>query len=153
MSSTRPRNAKRAMPLYVFSSDEEREGRRKIIPSSPEPSSPPGSESDASLTPPRKKRKLTTTAPGRVKGKDINSVLMASASSKKKQPAPHPSSLHSVLPVALLRDDLLTWYDRVKGVRGMPWRKDYDPSLSAEDKTQRAYEVLVSEIMLQQTQM
>ena len=35
----------------------------------------------------------------------------------------------------------------------MPWRKDYDPSLSADARAQRAYEVLVSEIMLQQTQM
>ncbi|KAF8180374.1 DNA glycosylase [Pholiota molesta] len=36
--------------------------------------------------------------------------------------------------------------------RGMPWRKPYDPTLSPERRAQRAYEVWISEIMLQQTQ-
>ncbi|KAG5643070.1 hypothetical protein DXG03_001598 [Asterophora parasitica] len=34
----------------------------------------------------------------------------------------------------------------------MPWRKPYDPLLSLAERAQRAYEVWVSEIMLQQTQ-
>jgi hypothetical protein len=65
----------------------------------------------------------------------------------------HSVALHSTASALLLRDDLLTWYDKVKNVRGMPWRKDYDSRLSGEAQTQRTYEVLVSEIMLQQTQM
>ncbi|KAF8313134.1 DNA glycosylase, partial [Clavulina sp. PMI_390] len=64
----------------------------------------------------------------------------------------HSSSRHSVEPVLECRQGLLDWFERVKHSRGMPWRGDYDPSLSPEDQTQRAYEVLVSEIMLQQTQ-
>ncbi|KAI0284597.1 DNA glycosylase [Russula aff. rugulosa BPL654] len=44
-----------------------------------------------------------------------------------------------------MRPSLLEWYSGVHDVRGMPWRKPFDPSL-------RAYEVWISEIMLQQTQ-
>lgn len=64
----------------------------------------------------------------------------------------HHPSLHAVERILPLRTSLLEWYDSVKSVRGMPWRKDYDPSLDADARAQRAYEVLVSEIMLQQTQ-
>ena len=56
------------------------------------------------------------------------------------------------------RTALLDWFDGVRTSRSMPWRKDWiDPS-SIEDKEQlrellkrRAYEVWISEIMLQQT--
>ncbi|KIK22751.1 hypothetical protein PISMIDRAFT_29621 [Pisolithus microcarpus 441] len=51
-----------------------------------------------------------------------------------------------------VRKSLLAWYDKVHDVRGMPWRKRYDPSLGREARAQRAYEVWISEIMLQQTQ-
>jgi A/G-specific adenine glycosylase len=34
----------------------------------------------------------------------------------------------------------------------MPWRKPYDPNQDPDERAQRAYEVWVSEIMLQQTQ-
>ena len=34
----------------------------------------------------------------------------------------------------------------------MPWRKRYDSALTMEEKGQRAYEIWVSEVMLQQTQ-
>ena len=50
------------------------------------------------------------------------------------------------------RVSLLTWYDYVKLKRQMPWRVDFDPSWGIRARSQRAYEVLVSEIMLQQTQ-
>ena len=48
---------------------------------------------------------------------------------------------------------LLAWY----GTReGLPWRTDLSDAqlaaMTAEEKAQRAYEVWVSEIMLQQTQ-
>ncbi|KAH9492094.1 hypothetical protein Btru_029467 [Bulinus truncatus] len=45
----------------------------------------------------------------------------------------------------MLRESLLSWYDKNK--RDLPWRKP-----STENLNQRAYEVWVSEIMLQQTQ-
>lgn len=50
------------------------------------------------------------------------------------------------------RETLLTWYDTVKAERSMPWRVDFDPLWTTAQRSQRAYEVLVSEIMLQQTQ-
>ncbi|KIO30707.1 hypothetical protein M407DRAFT_20236 [Tulasnella calospora MUT 4182] len=65
---------------------------------------------------------------------------------------PHSKSLHNGAKVKPLTGSLLEWFDSVRDTRGMPWRKEYDPSLSEDEKAQRAYEVLVSEIMLQQTQ-
>jgi A/G-specific adenine glycosylase len=64
----------------------------------------------------------------------------------------HSLSLHKPTSITPLLPNLLDWFDSVKHVRKMPWRKDYDASLDADAKAQRAYEVLVSEIMLQQTQ-
>lgn len=56
------------------------------------------------------------------------------------------------------RSSLLAWYDSVNTNRSMPWRKpfvrpaDYtDTAELREILTQRAYEVFISEIMLQQT--
>lgn len=59
------------------------------------------------------------------------------------------------------RSALLAWYDGVNTNRSMPWRKpfvdpeDYshhtDAQVLREALTQRAYEVFISEIMLQQT--
>jgi len=47
---------------------------------------------------------------------------------------------------------LLQWYEGVCEIRGMPWRKSYNAAATPEERAQRAYEVWVSEIMLQQTQ-
>jgi len=59
-----------------------------------------------------------------------------------------PKDLHP------LQASLLRWFDQVKLNREMPWRKEVldIESWSEEQKGQRAYEVWVSEIMLQQTQ-
>ncbi|KAI6029364.1 DNA glycosylase [Pisolithus microcarpus] len=66
----------------------------------------------------------------------------------------HSTSTHVVASSEIdqVRKSLLAWYDKVHDVRGMPWRKRYDPSLGREARAQRAYEVWISEIMLQQTQ-
>ncbi|KAI0747000.1 DNA glycosylase [Daedaleopsis nitida] len=64
----------------------------------------------------------------------------------------HPVALHVITRPEPLRTALLRWYEGVHAARGMPWRKPFDPSWDAEQKAQRAYEVWVSEIMLQQTQ-
>ncbi|KAI7899653.1 DNA glycosylase [Cokeromyces recurvatus] len=50
-----------------------------------------------------------------------------------------------------IQHDLLEWYHAKKRTN-MPWRKDVDKSWDREALGQRAYEVWVSEIMLQQTQ-
>ncbi|KAL0070289.1 hypothetical protein AAF712_002781 [Marasmius tenuissimus] len=64
----------------------------------------------------------------------------------------HSRSDHVLFVVEPIQDALLQWYSTVRDSRGMPWRKVYDPNLSAEARSQRAYEVWISEIMLQQTQ-
>ena len=83
-------------------------------------------------------------------------------------PAGRPTTrLHSTLyhrPLLLLgetgrrsRSSLLEWYDSVSEDRLMPWRKPFNPEhygASAESRealSVRAYEVWISEIMLQQT--
>ncbi|PNY27179.1 A/G-specific adenine DNA glycosylase [Tolypocladium capitatum] len=56
------------------------------------------------------------------------------------------------------RRSLLSWFDSVSETRAMPWRKPWinprlvaDPSSLREALERRAYEVWISEIMLQQT--
>lgn len=68
-------------------------------------------------------------------------------------PRPHAPSYHStahLTPASRLA--LLSWFDTTRDARAMPWRKRFDPTLSPEELGQRAYEVLISEVMLQQTQ-
>lgn len=38
----------------------------------------------------------------------------------------------------------------IREKRGMPWRKKYDPSLSFEEKGQRAYEVSIYSVVRQE---
>lgn len=64
----------------------------------------------------------------------------------------HAASVHQIQSAASTCRALLQWYTGVSESRGMPWRKPYDPSLSIDARAQRAYEVWISEIMLQQTQ-
>lgn len=64
----------------------------------------------------------------------------------------HSVSMHVISAVEPMRIALLEWYDKVHDARKMPWRKKFDPSLDIEGRGQRAYEVWISEIMLQQTQ-
>ena len=54
---------------------------------------------------------------------------------------PHPQSRHLIASPDLMRPSLLKWYSGVHEVRGMPWRKPFDPSLDADARAQRAYEV------------
>jgi A/G-specific adenine glycosylase len=83
---------------------------------------------------------------------------------------PHSPSQHLISSPDLMRPSLLDWYSGVQDVRGMPWRKPFDPTLDSDARAQRAYEVRrelsllpiwlykfvlevwISEIMLQQTQ-
>ncbi|KAA1476577.1 DNA glycosylase [Dentipellis sp. KUC8613] len=64
----------------------------------------------------------------------------------------HPQSLHTISSAEAMRNALTEWYSRVHEDRGMPWRKPYNPDFGPEERAQRAYEVWISEIMLQQTQ-
>ncbi|KAL1704787.1 DNA glycosylase [Schizophyllum commune] len=64
----------------------------------------------------------------------------------------HSVSMHKIDDPAPMRAALLAWYDGVSTSRGMPWRKPFRPESTRDERAQRAYEVWVSEIMLQQTQ-
>ncbi|GAA6051115.1 hypothetical protein JCM3770_004722 [Rhodotorula araucariae] len=74
-------------------------------------------------------------------------------SKRKRAAAPAiPPAHEGALEADVVQRKVLRWFDGVKGARGMPWRKEVDPaSLSEDERTQRGYEVWVSEIMLQQT--
>ncbi|KAG2199098.1 hypothetical protein INT47_005102 [Mucor saturninus] len=65
----------------------------------------------------------------------------------------HSDKYHEISEVEQTRiqKDLLDWYHVEKRLT-MPWRKDNDLSWDRQALGQRAYEVWVSEIMLQQTQ-
>ncbi|KZT70461.1 DNA glycosylase [Daedalea quercina L-15889] len=64
----------------------------------------------------------------------------------------HGAAMHVVAEPEPIRVALLQWYEQVHESRGMPWRKPYSPDLTVEERAQRAYEVWISEVMLQQTQ-
>lgn len=53
----------------------------------------------------------------------------------------HPNSIHIISSASGVRRALLKWYASVHTSRGMPWRKPYDPTLSVDERAQRAYEV------------
>ncbi|KAJ7057825.1 DNA glycosylase [Mycena amicta] len=93
---------------------------------------------------------------------DDDSDYASKRGSRKKRtrsPTPPSASLHAKsthiinkTDIDSIRTALLEWYATVHESRNMPWRKPFNPSLGPEDRAQRAYEVWVSEIMLQQTQ-
>ncbi|KAH9974128.1 DNA glycosylase [Lactifluus volemus] len=74
------------------------------------------------------------------------------ATTSETYATPHSPSLHLISSPDLMRPSLLEWYSGVHDARGMPWRKPFDPTLDSDARAQRAYEVWISEIMLQQTQ-
>lgn len=53
----------------------------------------------------------------------------------------HSRSRHLIASPDLMRPSLLEWYSGAHEARGMPWRKPFDPSLDADARAQRAYEV------------
>ncbi|KAI0371263.1 DNA glycosylase [Pilatotrama ljubarskyi] len=100
-------------------------------------------------------RKPQTSSRGKRRGSRAASEAIEELDSglvKTVQARPHEISLHVLSHPELPREALLKWYDGVHAARGMPWRKPYQHSWDPEEKAQRAYEVWVSEIMLQQTQ-
>ncbi|KAJ6486941.1 DNA glycosylase [Mycena sanguinolenta] len=70
-------------------------------------------------------------------------------------PSTHAKSVHvlGTADISSIRTALLQWYSTVHALRQMPWRKKFDSKAAdREQRGQRAYEVWISEIMLQQTQ-
>ncbi|KAI2622815.1 DNA glycosylase [Xylaria nigripes] len=116
-----------------------------------------------------KKRRVVRSA-GRTNGQDHSHIQQRLFGSRKLTsdltPCSLPERVHSIdyhRPLLLDnrrgRDALLKWFDGVSSLRSMPWRKPWiDPQIDAEDQSllrqkleRRAYEVWISEIMLQQT--
>jgi len=56
----------------------------------------------------------------------------------------HMSSFHAVESSHEILVALLHWFRGVSNNRGMPWRKTYDPLLTAPQRSQRAYEVILN---------
>lgn len=116
-----------------------------------------GSASDASFTPAPKRTRTRTSTTRRKPRTTAARTDPAAASYEAGADAelacsPHSLAQHTLADTAPLRAALLAWYGGVHGARGMPWRVPYDAALGREGRAQRAYEVWVSEIMLQQTQ-
>lgn len=56
---------------------------------------------------------------------------------------PHSRSSHIIGSSGPIRLALLEWYKTVHDIRGMPWRKPYDPNKGPDERAQRAYEVRI----------
>lgn len=126
---------------------------------------------DAQLDEAPQKKKRKTAQASKVEALKLHERLFGRASNPESGACPMPSRLHGVAyhqPLLLGarkstiarngQDALLAWFDSVNSARAMPWRKPWiDPSLVSDaqqlrkDLERRAYEVWISEIMLQQT--
>ncbi|KAK0388957.1 hypothetical protein NLU13_2534 [Sarocladium strictum] len=131
------------------------------------PSEASGSESDFDEPKQTKRRKLGNDAKPNVGA--LSKELFGPADGDfKPRTCTFPGRAHSLSyhrPLLLdalkgreYRDALLKWFDSISTKRGMPWRKPWlgsMPDAEAVDRRKayekRAYEVWISEIMLQQT--
>ncbi|KIL63513.1 hypothetical protein M378DRAFT_25009 [Amanita muscaria Koide BX008] len=102
-----------------------------------------------------RKRTKTTSGSTRSRVGKERLIVESSAckeSAEKPKLVQHPKSLHTICDLGQVRNALLGWFAGVHDAREMPWRKRYNPNLNPDERNQRAYEVWVSEVMLQQTQ-
>ncbi|KAI0879853.1 DNA glycosylase [Annulohypoxylon maeteangense] len=124
----------------------------------------------ASNTPRVKRRKMVTRLTEKIAIRELYARLFEKPNAGPEGSVPTtlpcinlPARTHNVTyhhPLLLdgreARTSLLSWFDGVSTARNMPWRKAWiNPSAEGEDPRQRlerrAYEVWISEIMLQQT--
>ncbi|KAK1832986.1 A/G-specific adenine DNA glycosylase [Podospora conica] len=128
--------------------------------SSPPPSSL-SSTSDMDSPPP--KRQKPSTNPRRRPGTTTKTTTKTTTTTTTpRTPTPttllprhHPPTYHTplLLTSPSTRAALLTWFTAVSSHRAMPWRRPFLPPHTTPSPilAQRAYEVYISEIMLQQT--
>ncbi|KAL1413596.1 hypothetical protein Q8F55_001371 [Vanrija albida] len=126
-------------------SDDESEAFDPSGASSSEPEPEPVSEPESDVA--RGAKRKRAPAKGKAKAEVVDIEDLGASVHR-----PHGRAYHSTSDAAGAQDALLDWFEGVREARGMPWRKRYDPALSIEEKGQRAYEIWVSEVMLQQTQ-
>ncbi|KAF8609042.1 DNA glycosylase [Ceratobasidium sp. AG-I] len=141
--SARPVNTVSYVAIAIESSGEEDTYSEPIIVSD-------GSEGEEKVTSKKRKRVSSAKSTKPTRPKKVPSVSTTLFSGPFEEP--HATSRHDSQRLIPYLPALLEWFEEKREVRGMPWRKRYNPSLSKEERAQRAYEVLVSEIMLQQTQ-
>jgi A/G-specific adenine glycosylase len=126
-------------------------------------------DEDDAIAPRAPKRRRTATPRGKNDASTLHRILFGSATSAPPaQPTcedfsrRHTVSYHRPLLLdgyrgARARESLFKWFDSVSADRGMPWRKPWidpdasDPTALRAALERRAYEVWISEIMLQQT--
>jgi A/G-specific adenine glycosylase len=148
--------------------------KRQLSPSvslaSSDESSAVDTASSSESEPAPKRRNVAARLKGRVTAKFSSAALLDATSAThgsdraltSPPPRIHSSTYHRplLLSDASGRRSLLSWFDGQASSRGMPWRKPWIDPRSPEFKTpkvlrdaleQRAYEVWISEIMLQQT--
>lgn len=132
----------------------------------------PPSEEEAEAEAPRPAKRQKTNASARSGLSQLNSRLFGTGITASWKACRPPARRHAVdyhRPLLLSgeqgragRDALLGWFDGVSAARAMPWRKawidprSYGDGDGAADELRRAlerraYEVWISEIMLQQT--
>lgn len=87
--------------------------------------------------PKTRSKKIFKATSKRVRGVATPPIAGSSASTH----ATHPTFWHVVVRIDPIRKSLLDWYWQIHEVRGMPWRKTFDPSLDKDGRAQRAYEV------------
>ncbi|RFU81899.1 g-specific adenine glycosylase [Trichoderma arundinaceum] len=165
-------------PARLASSAGKRSSSRNISRSTkPQDAASPSGDSDFEIeavdSPPEngsKRRKVAATSRSAKLDDILSRRLFAQESREaaKEETCHPPSRQHSVLyhrPLLLDNDvgsqgrkALLSWFDSVSESRSMPWRKAWVDPQMISDATElrktlekRAYEVWISEIMLQQT--
>ncbi|KAL0934340.1 g-specific adenine glycosylase [Colletotrichum truncatum] len=117
---------------------------------------------------PKRRRVEKSKKPKKSDAAKLHMDLLSSSREVIKDPCMPPSRTHATSyhrPLLLDgqsgrngRDALLSWFDSISTTRGMPWRKAWIDPASVPDPgdlrralEKRAYEVWISEIMLQQT--
>ncbi|KAH6884501.1 DNA glycosylase [Thelonectria olida] len=126
----------------------------------------PVDEEDSDEPAPKRRKPLPSRGKTRNKNtvNELHQRLFGPNGPSVEHPCKPPSRLHTVtyhrpalLDSSSARDALLTWFDSVSAKRKMPWRKLWvNPQHHSEPELRdllerRAYEVWISEIMLQQT--
>jgi len=115
---------------------------------------PPASTKRPAVSSRRSSKRRSTTAAAAATRKSRSSTgelphaEAASTSASDTYATPHSPSRHSISSPEPMRASLLEWYAGVHEVRGMPWRKPFDPSLDADARAQRAYEVRSLPVLL-----
>jgi hypothetical protein len=97
---------------------------------------PPASTKTPAVSSRRKRRSTAAAATRKSRSSTDTDELLDTYATP-----PHSPSRHMISSSEPMRASLLEWYAGVHEARGMPWRKPFDPSLNADARAQRAYEV------------